>query len=80
MGGGGRSRGRGGTQHIVSSSSADTATCCVSGALRAGAVPADPELGVFGSQEKRRRIIAGESQKNRIVAILGLLHLSKQIS
>lgn len=53
MGGGGRSRGRGGTQHIVSSSSADTATCCVSGALRAGAVPADPGLGVFGSQEKK---------------------------
>ncbi len=53
MGGGGRSRGRGGTQHIVSSSSADTATCCVSGALRAGAVPADPELGVFGSAVKK---------------------------
>lgn len=38
----------------------------------------DPELGVFGSQEKRRRIIAGESQKNRIVAILVLLLLGKQ--
>lgn len=52
-GGGGRSRGRGGTQHIVSSSSADTATCCVSGALRAGAVPADPELAFFGSAMKK---------------------------
>lgn len=51
-GGGGRSRGRGGTQHIVSSSSADTATCCVSGALRAGAVPADPELPLNRNGEK----------------------------
>ena len=76
----GRSRGRGGTQHLASYSAGNTATSCVAGPLRAGGRKADPELGVFGSQEKRRRIIAGESQKNRIVAILGLLHLSKQIS
>ena len=80
MGGGGRSRGRGGTQHIASQSADNTATSCDAGPLRAGGVVEDPGLGVFGSQEKRRRIIAGESQKNRIVAILGLLHLSKQIS
>lgn len=43
----------------MSSSSADTATCCVSGALRAGAVPADPELRVFGSREERKEIVAG---------------------
>lgn len=40
----GRLRGRGGTQHIASSSADDTATSCVSGPLRAGGVPADPEL------------------------------------
>ena len=56
MGGGGRSRDRGGTQHIVSSSSADTATCCVSGALRAGAVPADPELTEIGSASEKKGI------------------------
>ena len=76
----GRLRGRGGTQHIGSLTAGKTATSCVAGPLCAGGVRRDPELGVFGSQEKRRRIIAGESQKNRIVAILGLLHLSKQIS
>ncbi|WP_368630269.1 hypothetical protein [Klebsiella pneumoniae] len=65
---------------MASLSAGNTATSCVVGPLRAGGVRRDPELGVFGSQEKRRRIIAGESQKNRIVAILGLLHLSKQIS
>ena len=80
MGVSGRSRGRGMTQHIASSAAEYTATSCVRGPLSPGEGKEDPELGVFGSQEKRRRIIAGESQKNRIVAILGLLHLSKQIS
>ena len=45
----GRSRGRGGTQHIASSSADDTATSCVAGLPGAGAVAADPELPFFGS-------------------------------
>lgn len=49
----GRSRGRGGTQHIASSSAGNTATSCVAGPLRAGGAESDPELGVFGSQEKK---------------------------
>lgn len=50
----GRSRGRGGTQHIASSSADDTATSCVAGLPGAGAVAADPELVFFGSQRKRK--------------------------
>ncbi len=48
-----RVTGQGGTQHLASSSAGNTATSCVSGPLRAGAVPADPELGVFGSTVKK---------------------------
>ena len=45
----GRSRGRGGTQHIASSSADDTATSCVAGLPGAGAVAADPEQPEIGS-------------------------------
>lgn len=54
----GRSRGRGRTQHIASQPAENTATSCVAGPQRAGGRKADPGLGVFGSQEKRRRICA----------------------
>lgn len=52
----GRSRGRGGTQHIASSSADDTATSCVAGLPGAGAVAADPELPFFGSRMTKRMI------------------------
>ena len=47
----GRSRGRGGTQHIASSSADDTATSCVAGPQRAGGRKADPGLPFFGSEQ-----------------------------
>ena len=59
MGVSGRSRGRGGTQHIASSVAEYTATYCVMGPLRAGGVRRDPEQHLFGSQERKREIIAG---------------------
>ena len=37
------------TPHIASQSADNTATSCVAGPLRAGAVPEDPELVFFGS-------------------------------
>ena len=49
MGVSGRSRGRGGTQHIASSSAGNTATSCVSGPLRAGGAESDPEQPEIGS-------------------------------
>ena len=55
----GRSRGRGGTQHIASYSADNTHTSCVAGPLRAGGAEADPEPGVFGSREERKEIVAG---------------------
>lgn len=53
MGVSGRSRGRGMTQHIASSAAGNTATSCVRGPLSPGEGKEDPELGVFGSQEKK---------------------------
>lgn len=70
----GRSRGRGGTQHIASFTAENTATSCVSWRLRAGVSEEDPELGVFGSQEECRRICADNAmlviyfEPNRIIA------------
>ena len=55
----GRSRGRGGTQHIASQPAENTATSCVAGPQRAGGRKADPEQHLFGSQERKREIIAG---------------------
>ena len=54
----GRSRGRGGTQHLASSSAGNTATSCVSGPLRPGGWEEDPEPGVFGSWEWKKAIDA----------------------
>lgn len=51
----GRSRGRGGTQHIASSSADDTSTSCVAGLPGAGAVAADPEPAEIGSERERQR-------------------------
>nr|QIS32050.1 hypothetical protein [Klebsiella pneumoniae] len=51
----GRSRGRGGTQHIASSSAGNTATSCVSGPLRTGGRKADPEPAEIGSERERQR-------------------------
>lgn len=51
----GRSRGRGGTQHIASSSADDTATSCVAGLPGAGAVAADPEQPEIGSARRETR-------------------------
>lgn len=45
----GRSRGRGGAQHIASYTAANTTTSCVAGPLRAGGAEAEPELVFFGS-------------------------------
>ncbi len=53
--------GRGGTQHIASSSAGNTATSCVAGPLRAGAVPADPELAFFGSDREKREYNIGST-------------------
>lgn len=50
----GQSRGRGGTQHIASFSTENTATSCVAVPLRARVAPADPELPVFGSEATRK--------------------------
>lgn len=44
-------QGRDTTSSVIAAG--NTATSCVSGPLRAGAVPADPELGVFGSQWRK---------------------------
>ena len=59
----GRSRGRGGTQHIASQPAENTATSCVAGPQRAGGRKADPGLPFFGSQKWRRGIIAAWTQK-----------------
>lgn len=75
----GRSRGRGGTQHLASSSAGNTATSCVSGPQRAGGAESDPELGVFGSLERGRRICADDAilmiyfELNCIIAYLALI-------
>ena len=45
----GRSRGRGGTQHIASLLAGNTATSCVAGPLRAGGAEADPGPAEIGS-------------------------------
>lgn len=55
----GRSRGRGGTQHIASFTAENTATSCVSWQLRAGVSEEDPELAFFGSQQKKRELCIG---------------------
>lgn len=49
----GRSRGRGGTQHIASFTAENTATSCVSWRLRAGVSEEDPELTENGSAEEK---------------------------
>lgn len=49
----GRSRGRGGTQHIASFTAENTATSCVSWQLRAGVSEEDPELTEIGSVWRR---------------------------
>lgn len=75
----GRSRGRGETQHIASSSADSTATYCVSSPLRAVVRKEDPELTFFGSQERGRRICADNAiltiyfELNCIIAYLALI-------
>ena len=59
MGVSGRSRGRAMTQHIASSAAEYTATSCVRGPLSPGEGKEDPEQHLFGSQERKREIIAG---------------------
>lgn len=72
----GRSRGRGGTQHIASQPAENTATSCVAGPQRAGGRKADPEHTFFGSKEERRRICADNAilminiEHNRTIAYL----------
>lgn len=52
----GRSRGRGGTQHIASFIAENTATSCVSWQLRAGVSEEDPELTEIGSASEKKGI------------------------
>lgn len=52
----GQSRGRGGTQHIASFSTENTATSCVAVPLRARVAPADPELAENGKCGKQGRV------------------------
>lgn len=51
----GRSRGRGGTQHLASSSAGNTATSCVAGPLSGGGRKADPEPPEIGSEREKQR-------------------------
>lgn len=73
------SRGKAVTQHIASSTDDDTATSCVMGPQRAGEEEADPELTIFGSQARRRRICADNAilmiyfELNCIIAYLALI-------
>ena len=53
----GRSRGRGGTQHIASLLAGNTATSCGAGPLRAGGAPADPGPPEIGSEVKIEQIM-----------------------
>lgn len=53
----GRSRGRGGTQHIASCAAENSATSCVAGPLRAGASEEDPGQPFFGSDRKKRQSV-----------------------
>lgn len=57
----GRSRGRGGTQHIASFTAENTATSCVSWQLRAGVSEEDPELAFFGSDREKREYNIGST-------------------
>ncbi|MDZ3403364.1 hypothetical protein M3B34_27010, partial [Klebsiella quasipneumoniae] len=50
--------------YIASLSAGDTATSCVLGPQRAGVGEEDPEHTFFGSQERKREIIAAWTQKS----------------
>ncbi|MCE0177814.1 hypothetical protein LVT81_26115 [Klebsiella pneumoniae] len=67
------------TQHIASSAAEYTATSCVRGPLSPGEGKEDPEHAFFGSQERKREIIAAWTQKSGdccdgwIIAILATI-------
>ncbi|EFG4805808.1 hypothetical protein BM780_003763 [Escherichia coli] len=67
------------TQHIVSLAAEFSTTCCADGRWRCAEGEEDPELGVFGSLERGRRICADDAilmiyfELNCIIAYLALI-------